>query len=241
MADERLEFPTLAQGLRELVADPAELLSGINWEKRWCGNPNIETGEGTYYRFVERIETGERCLQAVVFYNVQWVPHHRNDFAPIYFYFDNDNRITRVLYDFFHHQVASVSESAVANMSVIVFAPWHAFRVNERHWAQNRFRSPYIRLKDDLLRKWWLLDGKPQFKLRSKWINPWHPNLFPENVPFQATFRDEAPCPVCGQVSHLDTMSRDGPVFILPLICHNGHRYIATYDAFSQQMDTTCK
>jgi len=231
-------IPTVALGVRQIDADPAELLKDAIWERRWCGNPNAQKGEGTYYRYVENIETRERCLQVAVFYDVQWFPYHPHDFSPIYFYFDERDRLVRILYDYFHHKIASLSAAELQELRVVICTPWHTFRINETHWAQRLFHSPYLPLTDDILRTWWLFDGMRQFKLRSKFVDPWHPHLFPENVPHQATFRDEAPCPVCGEVFHLNVMKQKGGIFSLDIRCRNRHAYTAIYDAFTQQMET---
>ena len=113
--------------------------------------------------------------------------------------------------------------------------------MNAGHWAQNTFDSPYLPLTDTKLREWWLQDDMRQLKLRSKFADPWHPHLFPENVSFQATFRDEAPCPICGTIAHLDAMQRDGALFTLPITCPNGHPYLARYDASTLKMVTEAR
>jgi hypothetical protein len=233
-------IPTLSPGIRLIAGNPARLLKDIQWLKRWCGNPNPRRGEGSYYRYLENTNTGQRCLQMVIFYRVQWFPYHNHDFAPIFFYFDAQDRLERILYDFYHHNVVSLSVTDHDQpVRIIVYAPWHAFRVDQSHWAQTRFTSPYLPLSDDQIVKWWLYPDMRQFKLRSKFVNPWCPTLFPETTPFPpSTFRDEAPCPTCGEVFHLDFMPTNGvDTFNLEIICKNGHHYQATYHLDEQRME----
>ena len=201
---------TLSPGIQQVAIDPNQLLRGVRWLKRWCGNPNSRQGEGSYYRYLENSATGQRCLQVVIFYRVQWFPYHNHDFAPIFFYFNSQDCLERILYDHYHHNVSSLSvENHNRPVQVVLYAPWHAFRVNESHWAQTDLHSSYLPLTDEQLSRWWLYPDMRQFKLRSKFLNPWDPHLFPENTPFPATFRDEAPCPNCNEVYHLDFMRTD--------------------------------
>jgi hypothetical protein len=232
-----MTIPTLAPEIQQIDGNMEDLLSNIRWERRWCGNPNPRKGEGTYYRYLEHQQSRERCLQVVIFYRIQRFPYHPHDFAPIYFYFDDRNQLKRILFDHYHHNVASFPITARSKTRVVVYAPWHAFRVGEIHWAQRPFRSTCWHLTDELLRQWWSFDDMRQFKLRSKFVNPWHPHLFQESAPDQATFRDEAPCPRCGSIYHLDYMHYKDGIYQLDILCPNQHKYSAMYNTYSQAME----
>lgn len=181
-------------------------------------------------------EADECCLQIVIYYRIQWFPFHINDFAPLYFYYDAHGRFVRLLYDKTHHTVGEVN--AQDNLHIVVYGPWHGYRVNESHWAQRPLKSRFRPLTDAILRHWWLITGKPQFKLRSKFVNPWDHRLFSDRIAYPPTFRDEAPCPNCGEVFHLDTMDQPQHtgIFQRKITCSRSHTYLATYNAFTQLM-----
>lgn len=233
-----IENPTLIPGLRQVDADVSQLLEYTRWEKRWCGDPNRRKEEGRFWRCIENQQTRERCLQVILFYQVQRFPYHPHDFAPIYFYYNSSGQMTRILYDYYHHQVASLAVSPQAETRVIVYAPWHAFKTNETHWAQRPFHCSDFLLANERLREWWAYTDMRQFKLRSKFINPWHPGLFPESAAEKATFRDEAACPVCGEIFYLDLMDFDGERYSLEITCSKRHAYTAVYHPGGQNVET---
>jgi hypothetical protein len=230
-------LPTVAPGYIITYDQCQTLLSRLTFNRMWCANPRKGRGEGWYGRIVHDPARQESCLQLILYYRVQWFPYHVNDFSPLYVYFTDDVNITRVIYDDGHHRATQVQGSYLKSFTV--WAPWHSFQYGYRKAVIGRpLRSSFFPLTDEVLQSWWLLPGKPQFKLRSKFTDPWHPGLLTEPAGRKPTFRDEASCPHCGRIAHLDTMEREGHVFYLELRCLVGHRYTARYDALRQAMET---
>ena len=200
---------------------------------RWLtGNPDPRLGEGLYTRFVFHPERRELCLQVVLYYRIQSFPYHVNDFALFYAYFDDQYRMVRLLYDAGHHhaRLAPIRQP----MRLTVQYPWRAFRVGKGMVARS-LQAAEFPLTDKILRDWWIRPDKGQFKIRSKFVDPWHPGLErPENGAW-ASFRDEMICPDCGSVKLLDQMVPKENVLRSTIRCC-GRKYDICYDFYSMEV-----
>ena len=190
-----------------------------------CLDPNAARREGLYVRRVVRAD-GASCVQVILFYRVQWVPYHRNDFAPFFVYLDANDALTRIVYDVGHHRAATLLPHP--DLCLTVVAPWHALRPGRTALAR-RLRATELRLTDDVIRAWWYEPRtEAQLKLRSKLVDPWHPGL--QGIGREhGTFRDEAACPRCGRPALMDDMEVRGPDLVRPTRCPVGHPFVAAY------------
>jgi hypothetical protein len=194
-----------------------------------CLDPRPSRGEGLYVRRVRRAD-GASCVQAILFYRVQWLPYHLHDYAPFYLYFDPPGRLAEIVYDAGHHRAARLSPGQADRLTVS--APWHALRPGRTPLAV-KLRAAEFPLDDDTIRHWWYQKrSQAQLKLRSKLVDPWLPGLRPDGGA-PGTFRDEAPCPRCGVVTPLGAMEIDGVDLLRRMRCPAGHPFVAAYRARS--------
>ena len=191
-----------------------------------AGNPNPRKQEGFFYRMVFSPAWQEYCLQVVLYYRLQIFPYHVNDYHPFFVYYDKAERIIRLIYDSGHHYVALAPD--VQRHTLTVRFPWHGYAYG-RTPLSLPFNAVNFQLDDDLLHRWWLQPGKPQFKLRSKFVDPWHPGLIGQ-LTDHGSFRDQAVCPYCGATVLMDTMLLENTTLSLPVKCSNRHRFTARYD-----------
>jgi hypothetical protein len=198
-----------------------------------AGNPDPKQQEGFYYRFIYSPIQQEFCLQLVLYYRKQLIPYHVNDYHPIYAYFNDSHELIRVLYDTNHH-CGTFAALSLPQPFTVRF-PWHGYKAS-RSIVALPLKTRFFDLNGELLDRWWLQPGKPQFKLRSKFVDPWHKKLQPQ-ASTQISFRDEAVCPYCGVRQLLDTMELDGTLFHISLECQNSHTFVAKYDATTMKME----
>lgn len=228
--------PTLRPPYRMLVDIPFTWHEKFAFSRFLAGDPDASRQEGFYSRLVYDPQQSEYCWQIVLYYRLQLVPYHINDYHPLFAYFDDTYRLLRVLYDAGHHR-AMLAPKTIQCAFVVRF-PWHGYRPGSSRFARP-LRAASFDLTDDVLRSWWLQPGKPQFKLRSKFVDPWHPGLGLGDSVAKGSFRDEAVCPTCGAVEFLDTMDLIEGIFCLSLRCPRGHRFVACYDPNLMQMGST--
>jgi hypothetical protein len=213
----------------------------IEWHKNFrfyrfiARNHNPSWREGFFSRWVFNPKSDEYCVQVVSYYRYQLIPFHINDYHPFYIYYDKNFNPLRVLYDPGHHH-SSVIAIKSEQQSLTVIYPWHPFEYGRK--KQSLPLKPVFRdLTDEVLLKWWLQPGMPQFKLRSKFVDPWHPGLIPKDSSTTGTFRDEIVCPNCGKAHLFDRMDFDGKVFSLGVKCCNNTIITAVYDPENMIMD----
>lgn len=231
-----LDIPTVRPEYVLEFPSPASLLPSLQFFRAWCGNPNGRKGEGVYYRLVRQPSDQRSCLQLILYYHVQWLPYHPNDFAPIFIYLEPDEKVSRILYDSLHHAAATIF--APKTLSFTVIAPWHAFRYSWQGWPTTRMQTAYHAMHDSIVLQWWFLRGKAQLKLRSKLIDPWHMGLVEQSRESRPTFRDEVKCPACGRTVQMDTMQIEGSVFLKDCRCSRGHRFTVCYDSQRQVIES---
>jgi len=197
-----------------------------------AGNPNRLKGEGFYHRLVFSPLRQEYCLQVVLYYRIQIFPYHINDYHPFFVYYDIRENIIRLAYDSGHHNItiAPLTEKYI----MTVRFPWHGYKYNQTAFSPP-LKADKFCLTNDILQAWWLQIGKPQFKLRSKFVDPWHPGLTTA-LPSAGSFRDEAVCPYCGAIVLMDTMYLKGTTLSCPIMCPNQHQFTAIYDFCSMIM-----
>ena len=213
------------------------LIPSLQFFRAWCGNPNEKKGEGIYYRLVRQPADGRSCLQLILYYRVQWFPYHPNDFAPMNIYLESGGEVSRILYDSFHHTVATIIEPR--SLYFTVFAPWHAFKPGRQGWPISQMQTAYHAMEDSVILRWWFLRGKSQLKLRSKLVDPWHAGLTKQSGEVRPTFRDEGKCPVCNRTVQMDTMHIQGAEFSKACRCALGHSFTVRYDSERQVIETT--
>lgn len=197
-----------------------------------AGNPDRNNAEGIYIRLVYSDERQEYCLQAVNYYRKQIFPYHVNDYHPFYVYYDSNYNFIRLRYDSGHHYAKVLTETGTIILTLCF--PWHGYKIGKRFLALP-YKTSFFNLNDDTLRSWWLQAGKPQFKLRTKFVDPWHEGLAMQGA-VKGNFRDEVHCPLCNAVELLDTMELEDTIFRVCLECQNGHRFTAIYDALSMNI-----
>ena len=221
-------IPTLLPTYQRQNKQPDNWQKAMSFFRFLADDPTADKQEGFYARSIWNPARSESCLQIVLYYRKQSFPYHVNDYHPIFAYFNASQQLTRILYDNGHHRSRSVAPSS--SLAFTVQYPWHGYAVGRSLFA-SPLRAAVFDLTDALLVQWWLQPGMPQFKLRSKFVDPWHPGLAPSPGGATGSFRDEAVCPRCGHTELLDRMDLDGRVFRLPILCPKGHRYTVLYDA----------
>ena len=230
-------IPTLLFGYQKLNNEPDLLKKVFVFFRFLAGNPDYQKKEGIYYRLVYSPELEEICLQAVLYYRRQLFPYHINDYHPFYAYFDKSYQLIRLVYDSSHHR-SMIITPCIPPVNLTVRFPWHGYKFG-RSAVSLPFKANYFELTDEVLASWWLQYGKPQFKLRTKFVDPWHIGLTSRGN-IDGNFRDEVLCPYCGDVSFLDTMDlQSGEKFHLKVTCHNKHRFVVDYDAYAMKIVCT--
>lgn len=226
--------PTLSPQYELLAKAPFAWADSFTFYRFLAGNPDPSKQEGFYSRCVYAPDRREYCVQVVLYYRRQLFPYHVNDYHPLYAYFDESYSLVRLLYDQGHH-VARSAPLANRNIFTIRF-PWHGYHIGRTSLSMS-FRAGQFELTDDVLRGWWLQSGMPQFKLRSKFADPWNEGLVPHGST-AGNFRDEAVCPFCDAIVLLDAMTLEGGVFQTQLRCRNHHRFSAFYDPTSMRLES---
>lgn len=210
----------------------------LNWRDKFqfyrifAGNHNKNKNEGLYFRVVYNPLLGEYCLQVVSYYRLQRLPYHVNDYHPFFAYFDSDYSLLRLLYDSGHH-FASYADLLPEVQKLTINYPWHSLLPGKPRFAKP-LETQYFHLSDAILQGWWFQKGKPQFKLRSKFADPWHEKLFPV-FGQRGNFRDEFCCPNCDQVNYFDTMNYKDDLFTVDVVCCEV-KHIVTYDPFEMSI-----
>jgi hypothetical protein len=199
-----------------------------------AGNPNPRKQEGFFYRLVFSPNRQEYCLQVVLYYRLQKFPYHINDYHPFFVYYDRTQSMIRLVYDSGHHNIAIVPR-AQQHVLTVRF-PWHGYGYGKTACSL-LFKAANFRLTDDILQGWWLQPGKPQFKLRSKFVDPWNMRLLTQPTG-RGSFRDEAICPYCGAIVMMDAMDLKGTILSLPVMCPNKHHFSFTYNFCSMSMQS---
>lgn len=229
------EVPTILDRY-DLVSDPPfEWQGQFDFYRFLAKDPEPDSGEGFYYRLAHDPSLEEYCLQVILYYRVQEFPYHINDFHPFFSYYDNQFKSKYLLYDSSHHYTREIVPSD--EQAFTVRFPWHGYKPGRSLFAAP-LQSESFRLDDSILRDWWLQSGKQQLKIRSKFVDPWHAGLRRKHPAARGTFRDEAVCPYCGEIRHLDTMDFDGSLFSLEVTCPSGHPFVSKYDPLSMKMDS---
>ena len=199
----------------------------------FAGEHDPDKGEGFYYRIVFNPMLKEYCSQVISYYRIQRFPYHVNDYHPFFVYFSN-GRITRLLYDPGHHHSAYAHLGA-GKQALTIEYPWHSFCSGRKLFAIP-LKPNYLNSLDLVLVDWWMQPGMPQFKLRSKIVDPWNPGLFPKNTQERGSFRDEVICPNCSKIYYFDEMNLENGVFQLPVECCS-KTFIASYDPTKMKME----
>ncbi len=163
------EVPTVCPGYT--VEFPSPLPPFPEFYRFACLDPDPEKREGIYTRLVSRAGGTERCLQIILYYRVQWLPYHVNDFAPAFLYLDPEGRVQELIYDPGHHRAASVLQPRDLRLTVV--APWHAMRRRAPGPLGRPLRAAQYELRDSVIRAWWFHpNGAAQLKLPPNWWTP---------------------------------------------------------------------
>ncbi|PKN94698.1 MAG: hypothetical protein CVU44_02495 [Chloroflexi bacterium HGW-Chloroflexi-6] len=214
--------------------------SFIEWQKNFkffrfvARNHNSAWGEGFFSRILYNPELEEYCVQVVSYYRYQLIPFHINDYHPFFIYYDKKIQPLRLIYDPGHHN-SNVAKIEAQTQNLTIIYPWHPFELGKK-----KFSLPlvpvYRSLHNDVLLRWWLQPGMPQFKLRSKLVDPWHLGLLSNSKMEAGSFRDEITCPVCGKIHLFDRMDFDGKRFSSTFPCCKNTIITAIYDPENMRM-----
>jgi hypothetical protein len=227
-------FSTLAPQYELLGKAPFAWADWFTFYRFLAGNPDPRKQEGFYHRCVYAPAKHEYCVQVVLYYRRQLFPYHVNDYHPLYAYFNESYQLVRLLYDASHHQARCAP--LAQHYALAIRFPWHGYHLGSSYLSV-LFHASHFDLTDDVLRGWWLQSGMPQFKVRSKFFDPWNPGLMPHDQT-PGNFRDEAICPYCGAIELLDAMTLEDGIWRIQLRCRNDHRFAAVYD--SSRMHLEC-
>jgi hypothetical protein len=229
-------IPTTLPEIQKLHTIPFDWMNNFVFFEFLSGHFQPDRSEGIYKRMLYSPLVKEYCLQLIFYYRIQIFPYHVNDYLPMYIYFDEMHQMKRLLYDIGHHNAA---EAAIKPMEVFtVKYPWRQFEAGKSRFALN-LKPITCDLTDEVIENWWLQDGKPQCKLRTKLIDPWHPGLKPYGI-MPGNFRDVACCPKCKSLELLDTMDIIEDHFHLSIKCKNSHFYDANYYYLTMRKENLC-
>lgn len=189
-----------------------------------CGNPNPKKNEYAYFRILENDEN--KCIQFIIFYQWQYYPPHKHDYHPFFIYVDENLNVSHMIYDKGHHS-SKVIYPTKDPLIFSITSPDHHFSTQFNSMIMTRpFRCTYKPLMPRQIMYFWKINSMAQFKLRTKFINPWDPGI-------QYTFRDEAKCPYCGNIHLLDFMNLVKNRLFLEIECNN-HKFKAEYNINNQ-------
>lgn len=230
-------LPTLQLDYEHVQHPDTSLQEHFDFFRFFAGNHDPLKREGLYHRIVHSPARDEFCLQVVSYYRIQRFPYHVNDYHPLFVYFDRSMSPVRLLYDSYHHMASQLVPTDRKQIITIQY-PWHSFYAGRK--PLSRPLATYcFALTDHILEEWWLQPGKPQFKLRTKFVDPWHSSLLSSTATQPSSFRDEVRCPVCGEVTLLDTMELQDYTFRLEVTCPNRHKYVVRYDPAGMKMESS--